>query len=526
MTGLSRVLFGFAVVVTVGASQVLAQAPARGRVGHPLRGAAKWTALLCHYADETPSRPRDYYVEIVGGRPGAGLRAYLRDLSRGLFDYEVAVHGWVVIGKRLADRGQTTYADCLGAAAAAGVQVPSDHFTLVYTLTDTGARGFAGTGAHAPPPLDGVMHESLHAFGIDHAHSHYVFDYTAATVTPPPPMSCMDPPDPAKGWRPGLDCVEYGDAFDVMSYVANFWTNTSWGRAGPRMSAFHLDRMGWLGSDEVVTFGTRGETSATYTLSPLYAKGTGGVRAVRVPFDRGDAHHYYLIQLRQSTGWDNGFGAGRPWVLIQEVKRSIDGRLVAPSNASPQGYLLNDLQGTPVQAISANGIEIRVGHVAADGSSAEVTVSGGLGRECVVEWVGPSPTDFVCTARGVDWWDQSKERGCEAGRVWDESAGACVAIATVTPTDVVGPNACKGGYVWRQIDAFDFVCVTPQRKASVDWETANAPLSMPNKYLFVTCPSGYVERRAFPTDFACVPPQSRADAEADNLAAWSRLAYP
>ena len=523
MTAHHRVLLALASAVSLSVSTALAQVPTPGNVGHPLRGSAKWSAVLCHYNDETPPEPRDYYVRLLDGRGAGGLRDYLGALSRGLFDYDMTVHGWVVIDKPLADRGDTTYGDCLAAAANDGIHVPADHFSLVYTPRDTGSKGHEGIGAHASPSLDGVMHESLHAFRIAHAHSHYVFDY----ATSKPVISAKSCFTDGDGWRQGVDCMEYGDAFDVMSFGQNFWTNSVMGRAGPLFSAFNLDRMGWLGADEVVTFGARGEVSATYTLRPLYAPGTGGIRAVRVPFNSGDAQQYYLIHLRQSTGWDSGFGGGRPWVLIQEVKRAIDGQAPSTSAAAPQGYLLNDLNGAPVKTVSANGVEIRVTSIAADGSSADVTVTGGLAAPCIYEWRGPWPSDWVCT-NGEPDRDLLSMKWCANGEIWDYSTAACVAAkkAVVVPADVVGPNACKGGFVWRQIDRFDFVCVTPQRKALVDWETANAPRPVPNQYRYWTCPSGYVDRLAIPGDFVCVPSQSRVDANADNALAWSRLAYP
>lgn len=521
MTAHHRVALALASAVSLSVSTAPAQVPTPGKVGHPLRGSAKWSAVLCHYNDETPPEPRDYYVRLLDGRGAGGLRDYLRALSRGLFDYDMTVHGWVVIDKPLADRGDTTYSDCRAAAEDSGIRLPADHFLLVYTLKDTGSKGYEGRGAHAPPSLDGVMHESLHAFRIAHAHSHYVFDY----ATSKPATSEMKCRPGSDGWRQGVDCMEYGDGFDVMSFGQNFWTKTVMGQAGPLFSAFNLDRMGWLGADEAVTFGAGGEVSATYTLRPLYAPGTGGIRAVRVPFNRGDAQQYYLIHLRQSTGWDSGFG-GRPWVLIQEVKRAIDGQAPSTSASPPEGYLLNDLSGAPVQRVSANGVEIRVTRIAADGSSADVTVTGGLAPRCIYEWRGPSPSDWVCTT-GEPTPNLLSIKWCANGEIWDYSTGACVAVKkVVVPADVVGPNACKDGFVWRQIDRFDFVCVTPQRKALVDWETANAPLPVPNQYLSGICPSGYVDRLAFPGDFVCVLPQSRADANADNALAWSRLAYP
>jgi len=81
---------------------------------------------------------------------------------------------------------------------------------------------------------------------------------------------------------------------------------------------------------------------------------------------------------------------------------------------------------------------------------------------------------------------------------------------------------CLQGYVWREAAPTDKVCVTPERRAQVANENAQAASHQsPNGGAFgpETCLSGYVWREAFPGDRVCVTPASRTLAANENLAA-------
>jgi hypothetical protein len=78
---------------------------------------------------------------------------------------------------------------------------------------------------------------------------------------------------------------------------------------------------------------------------------------------------------------------------------------------------------------------------------------------------------------------------------------------------------CKPGYVWRDAQDGDGVCVTPAERAEAKKQNANAANNRvvgggthgPN-----TCRDGYVWREAFGGDVVCVTPHERAKAKQQN----------
>jgi hypothetical protein len=88
------------------------------------------------------------------------------------------------------------------------------------------------------------------------------------------------------------------------------------------------------------------------------------------------------------------------------------------------------------------------------------------------------------------------------------------------------PGGCKPGYVWRQADARDHVCVTTQTRQQVSDDDAAARQhgNLPNLITHKpgVCLQGYVWRDAYATDYVCVIPNTRDQAARDNAAAASR----
>jgi len=98
------------------------------------------------------------------------------------------------------------------------------------------------------------------------------------------------------------------------------------------------------------------------------------------------------------------------------------------------------------------------------------------------------------------------------------------ASVTIT-TDIV--NRCLLGYVWRDADQSDYVCVTPATRSQVAADNAAAASRWTNgPYGPHTCISGYVWREAFAGDDVCVTPAQRAQAAADNAAGPGRVLRP
>lgn len=92
-----------------------------------------------------------------------------------------------------------------------------------------------------------------------------------------------------------------------------------------------------------------------------------------------------------------------------------------------------------------------------------------------------------------------------------------------------GPGTCIQGFVWREANPNDHVCVTIQVRDQTRNDNAQAGARRSptgGAYGPDTCISGYVWREAFSGDHVCVTPQTRTQAAADNRAASSRNACP
>jgi hypothetical protein len=119
-----------------------------------------------------------------------------------------------------------------------------------------------------------------------------------------------------------------------------------------------------------------------------------------------------------------------------------------------------------------------------------------------------------------------------AGLAFEQKPLAATASAqtkTTCPDDdcTFGPDTCKQGYVWREADARDTVCVTPEAREQTRRDNQLAAYRRePNggPYGPNTCKQGYVWREAFSGDVACVTPETRTQAKRDNRLAATRRA--
>lgn len=103
-------------------------------------------------------------------------------------------------------------------------------------------------------------------------------------------------------------------------------------------------------------------------------------------------------------------------------------------------------------------------------------------------------------------------------------AGQAPASADPLP---YGPDTCIQGFVWREANPNDHVCVTPAVRSQTAQENQLADGRRdPNggPYGPDTCLQGYVWRDAFEGDHVCVTPDVRTGAANDNAAAASRMA--
>ena len=139
--------------------------------------------------------------------------------------------------------------------------------------------------------------------------------------------------------------------------------------------------------------------------------------------------------------------------------------------------------------------------------------------------IGPRPPKVAVSRKGIDLHVVSTD-----------PANGTAKVAVAVERNVVeaadghyGPNTCQQGFVWREADARDYVCVPPVRRAQVRAENRKADQRVKpggGAYGPDTCKEGFVWREAFPSDHVCVPASSRAQAREENRKAHQRLAKP
>jgi hypothetical protein len=109
------------------------------------------------------------------------------------------------------------------------------------------------------------------------------------------------------------------------------------------------------------------------------------------------------------------------------------------------------------------------------------------------------------------------------GTVSGDTASVWIAT-TSAAVGLYGPNTCTTGYVWREADIFDYVCVTPATRDQVRADNQADPgRHQPGS---IYCLSGYVWRGAFASDYVCVTPSTRNQTWDDNNHAAERVAQP
>jgi hypothetical protein len=122
-----------------------------------------------------------------------------------------------------------------------------------------------------------------------------------------------------------------------------------------------------------------------------------------------------------------------------------------------------------------------------------------------------------------------KVQGCERILGHSECTRWAEDAITTQPYLPYGPDTCKQGFVWREAQPSDHICVTPQTRTQTAQENSLAATRRdPNggAYGPDTCLQGFVWREAFSGDHVCVPPASRDQAASDNAAAASRRVVP
>ncbi|WP_018348519.1 hypothetical protein [Longispora albida] len=409
---------------------------------------APFSVVMCKAADSPRYEPRSQaaMADMLINRGTSGVADYLYDQSGGRLDISAssgsAVRGWFQSTKTKAqlaaipDRWQKIM-HCMETARLGGYAIPGHHKVVAVYNVDVGDVGWHNGVLMGPGYYNQAFaaHEMLHSLGLDHAWS----NDTSVRVA-----------DWA-GWG------EYDNAWDPMGDNKYGRRDVRWLPAPVGMSAFHRDKLGWLPRHRVHTFGANGPASGTVTLSRLGDPNQWGTNPVmvRVPISAADPGHYYTIEYRKKTGWDQGIPADQ--VLIHEIK-----------GTSP--YLLKwiGVPGKP-PVNEVNNAQVRIRVLGTSGDTASVSIT-----------------------------------------------------TTSAAVSVSGPNGCQAGYVWREADSYDYVCVT---WATRD-QTAADNRAAPSRHVpgSAWCEPGYVWREAFAGDNVCVAPAVRSQAWDDNLRRAERVA--
>lgn len=273
-----------------------------------LAGSTPWAVIKCKFSDQ-PQEPAFHPAFITGAD---GLAGYWRDMSYGQISLDGSlIYGWFTLPFTLAESVSKSRAELIDACKAATTGVDFSQFYSVIAIMnarrDSGSQG----GRVLLDPDAWVVsfgaHELGHGYNLPHS------------------------------WSANPDS-EYGNPWDIMSAMGVHYFQGSFGRsdgplkyaAGPGLNAPNLNRLGWLPADRVVSWDGNAQT---VTIAALNHPEANGYLMAKVPFDAADPDHYYAIEFRRKTGWDQGIP--QDTVLINEVRANGLAYLIG-SDGGPQ----------------------------------------------------------------------------------------------------------------------------------------------------------------------------------------------
>ncbi len=179
-------------------------------------------------------------------------------------------------------------------------------------------------------------------------------------------------------------------------------------------------------------------------------------------------------------------------------------------------YLLRQHDGgarAPIQTLNdtANNVSITVNSI--NGATATVTIRSGIADRCLqgYVWREANASDHVCVTGAIR--SQTRYDNSQADARRQPGGGP------------FGPDTCKQGYVWREAYSGDHVCVTPQtRTQAADDNKHAAERHNPARFVYGpnTCKQGYVWREADDYDYVCVTGAIRSQTRYDNSQADAR----
>jgi hypothetical protein len=541
---------------------MLAFTPALAQFSYdrPYRGAIPLRVLLCNFSDAgMPRRTPEQYENFIVGSGMNSLADYWRETSFGSIVLDGSlVLGWYRMGINTRqgvansrnDRN-ANFEGCVNRASRSQRPdgqfidvVITNHNRIVHpaeTVDGFGSPGKVFQGENTN--ITALAHEVGHAMRLAHSFS-----------------DRRDRPDWIPDWQLR---AEYDDPWDLMSAMnVKAIATHPFSPAGPGLSAYYRDRMGWLEHDKILRFGANGETDQVVDLASLGRPDAAGYHLVRIPFTTTDPNQYLTVEYRTAEGWDAGFERDR--VLIHVVTYRD---FTSQKEDGPVGYfsfLLRETTGDrdPAQSVNNNGVRIDVVSTDPANGRARVRIRTERPQLCIEPfvWRAARPDDRVCVTgerreqvrrENANYYQFAapgpRTQGnirCRDGYVWREATQhdqVCVtpgnrarvrednraAKSRTLGFNAYGPNTCKRGFVWRMADKRDWVCVTRQRHGQVAQENRNAAARREpggGAYGRDTCRQGFVWRSAFPGDRVCVSRESHNKAAKENREANSRLA--
>ncbi|BAP54756.1 hypothetical protein THII_0459 [Thioploca ingrica] len=167
----------------------------------------------------------------------------------------------------------------------------------------------------------------------------------------------------------------------------------------------------------------------------------------------------------------------------------------------------------PARSLLANGVTIRVDSINASSNTATVTITNEIVNRCVMGyvWREANTIDKVCVTPTIRTQTREENR---------------LAASRRSPTGgPYGPDTCKPSFVWREAFSGDHVCVPPASRTQARQDNGEDPNRRnPARFAYGpnSCKPGYVWREADNWDWVCVTPEVRAQTRIDNTLATSR----
>jgi len=237
---------------------------------------------------------------------------------------------------------------CIAVATANGVNV-SQFYSVIAILNSQIDSGSSGGRVLLDPAawfVSFAAHEMGHGYNLDHS-----FDDTTVVY------------ESNSDSRPGA----YGDGWDIMSAMnfggANPTFVGQFGQSGPGLNAPNLDKLGWMDANRVLTWNGASQNAI---LAALNHPEASGYLMAKVPFDTVNPNHYYTVEFRRKTDWDQGIPQDA--VLIHEVR--TDGLFyLIKANGGPER-----LSGQTFRDVS-NNVAITVLNIDSASSTATVNIA-------------------------------------------------------------------------------------------------------------------------------------------------------